>query len=175
MKNATFGLSGDDIQHLVSDVKSQRKVVRARARQTPPGYGKDAQERNKNIRIIARRWAIFKQLERDGLVEIERTRDNDLSFDDLAGDAFTPAANPDTKPATLARRASAFRQRIREDGVWIMTLLVEDEEITSCGGFIGDDFYGSGYDDDFFSEAIEMLEKKYPAHVSGITAVLDLV
>lgn len=49
-----------------------------------------------------------------------------------------------------------------------MELVVDGDELDCIDGFVGDDFYGSGYDEEFYATAIEHLESNYPDYFADL-------
>lgn len=135
-------------------------------------YNKNkAQYGEKHIDGLKNNWlrnaqltAFFEQLERDGLAELEKNPDEYYSFDDHCGDCYCPITNPDIDPVILANRSGAF----------YYTLKVLGEELESIGGFVGNDFHGSGYDIDFYNLAILTIHKKMPVYFRIINKVVTL-
>ena len=86
-----------------------------------------------------------------------------MSWDDLTGDSFCPKANPDIKPEILEHEAQEYADKIQHEGVWFYDAQFWNgdywESVDSIGGFVGDDFIGSSYDDDLMESAIDALEK----------------
>lgn len=89
------------------------------------------------------------------------TESDDLSFDDLFGDAFD-ACHAETLPGgwrELEAQRKRAAQRLQDEGQWCFTAKakVPNEHwvvVDSIGGFVGDDFIGSGYDSDLKEAAI---------------------
>lgn len=103
---------------------------------------------------------VFMALQDVGVVELRREPDDWVSYDDLAGDCYNPAANPDVNPNVLKKQEEAFRRRIDEEGVYVYTsaYLLPDgtPECTDViGGFVGDDFFGSGYEPQVMLAALD--------------------
>ena len=112
---------------------------------------------------------VFNQLRECGWVDIQDEPD-DVFYDDLFGDCYDPVVNNDMNPNVLAKQEAAAIEQIKNDGVWVMvakhrdpTEYVEYEddrewhETDSCGGFVGGDFWGSGYDIDFMIGLIDAI------------------
>jgi len=120
---------------------------------------------------------LFDRLELWGWAVIGRKPD-DLGFDDLFGDCFAPD-HASTVPGgmrTINREEKDAKFRLEEEGQWfylahvchpdtrtagtntVFTLWVDTD---SCGGFVGDDFYGSGYDTDFYVGCIDAIAAMY--------------
>lgn len=98
---------------------------------------------------------IFYLLEAAGHVSILKEFDQEWSFDDLLGDTYDPDANPDMNRNLILKQKKEQLERIEREQVWFYYTAVKRhrskgwDETEACGGFIGDDFEGSGYDEDF--------------------------
>lgn len=121
-----------------------QKVIKALEKHLSTGYEKSSQDVEKITQAV-----------RQGKIRLTRMTDDDASFDDLAGDIFTPAANPSVDAEQLKREAKNFRNRIARSGVWIMVSEYwtgrQWESFVgighnAIGGFVGHDFFGSGYE-----------------------------
>lgn len=82
------------------------------------------------------------------------------TFEDLSGDMFSLEANPESDYYELAQEEVAFKNRIKNEGVWIFQSEVRKpdgnwEVFDAIGGFVGNDFVGSGYDADLVKAVIE--------------------
>lgn len=130
---------------------NQEKLYYVKARKT----GALASSALHDARIRAR----FDNL--DGVVRIRLEPDDYFDIDDLMGDCFDEIINCNCPGGIRAIRAekSAFINRVECDGVWVAVaeFFDGDEWIqTDCiGGFVGDDFYKSGYDIDLMASAIK--------------------
>lgn len=151
-----FYINDQDRAQIIHDANTAMKKQIEQFRKNPHWFG------GKSITELAPSWkenaitlATFEQLKRDGIARIEKIADEFYNFDDLCGDAFNPEVNDDIDPAQLRKEKAAFKQRVKRSGVWIMELLVNGESCGSICGFVGNDFYGSGYDTDFYNTAIE--------------------
>ena len=98
----------------------------------------------------------------DPRVRIVAAADDCQSLDNLFGDTFSAKCNPEIKLEILERERQAEIDRINRDGVWFMVAEYwngrEWEHADSMGGFIGNDFTGSGYDTDLKAEAMRALD-----------------
>jgi len=102
----------------------------------------------------------FIALQELGLVVLRGEPDDWGSYDDLAGDCYDPEANPDINPNVLKKQEEAFRRRIDEEGVYVYSsaYLLPDgttEQADIIGGFVGDDFFGSGYESQVMEAALD--------------------
>jgi len=99
----------------------------------------------------------------DARLRIVEYPDYGLSFEDLTGDCFCPKANPDIKPEILERKSKEYAKKVQREGVWFYDAQIWNgdcwESVDSIGGFVGDDFIGSGHEDDLMESAIDALNK----------------
>lgn len=94
-----------------------------------------------------------------GIVSLEVVPDDSwLTFDDLMGDTFNRAANPDIPESRMAREEKAERERFERDGVVGIVAKAHGEHVDSVWGFIGDDWKDSGYDVDLMAAALAVVE-----------------
>ena len=117
---------------------------------------------------------LYTLLANHDLAAIEKIED-DRSASEFANDLFSADNHPDMHPSTLSRQRNALEKRVEEVGLFTVELIVNGESISAIGGFVGDDFYGSGYDDDFYREAIELLSDEYKNFIESAQAVLDVI
>ena len=172
MKTITYSVSTKDAAMTNDDFASRLAVLNAQYFKHPERYNFANQAEAQECFIgIATHFAIFQQLERDGLASINKIPDPYYSFADHAGDIFNPELNTDFDKAELKRQERRERARFNRQGAYIMELVVEGDELDSIGGFVGDDFYGSGYDDEYYATAIEQLESDYPDYFADLRAV----
>jgi len=129
MKTVNYSLSNSDKQKLKSDIKKH-------------GIPK----------------ALFNLFVNDGLANITKEADEYYTFEDHAGECFCPIVNTEISPAELKRQEKKERARFNRKGCFAMTLYILGNEVGSIGGFVGNDFYGSGYDNDFYNQAYEILK-----------------
>jgi hypothetical protein len=104
-----------------------------------------------------------------GKIRITRVADEDSIFDDLSCDMFNEEVNSDIAPIQLRKEASAFKRRMREQGVWTMWAEywtgrewenLEGLNDNCIGGFVGHDFFGSGYELQIMEDALEAYGKQ---------------
>ena len=167
-------LSASNIRTLAANVNTFKETIRKRKKKMPQGYGNTPTERTARINEMARTQALFTLLADHGLATIDKFAD-DRSASEFASEFYTPSHHPDMHPSTLSRQRNALEKRIEEEGLFTMELIVNDESVSAIGGFIGDDFYGSGYDDDFYREAIESLTSEHKDFIESAQAVLELL
>lgn len=125
---------------------------------------------NKSLFDLACSWAaaanlyaLFNQLKRDGLVNINKEKDFYHTFEEYKGDSFCPIVNSDIEPSELKKQERKERTRFNK-GVFYFYLIINGNISDSIGGFIGNDFYGSGYDTDFYSTAIDSIRDTKPEY-----------
>jgi len=110
---------------------------------------------------LARTTCAFDALVFSDLARFETAPDDWYTFDDHEGDTYSPAANPDIKPAILDRERKAELDRANREGFYVLSVQVREsddaqwETLDSCGGFLGDDWRGSGYDLDMMRVAVD--------------------
>lgn len=99
---------------------------------------------------------VIKQIGNMRLIEVD---DTDYDMDNLKGDCFTPKHNPGIDPAELAQQEKDFEQQVYNDGVygyiverWNPATDAGWEHVDSIWGFVGNSFFGSGYDTDLMSQ-----------------------
>lgn len=115
---------------------------------------------------------LFNTFENKGLVRIDQQPD-DLTFDDLHGDCYDES-HADTIPGgmrELNKQRKEAERRVEAEGQWyIETAFIDvgmdgwhaDHDISGIGAFVGDDFYGSGYESELYLSAIEgLFESRY--------------
>lgn len=97
----------------------------------------------------------------EDLVDIKYEPDDCTSMDDLVGDMFDES-HADTIPGglrTLRQQRKDFELRVEMDGVWVMDAVFyktdgTPETADSIGGFVGEDFWGSGYEEELMLAAL---------------------
>ena len=116
----------------------------------------------RNARESARTLRRFLRLERLGIVRIDERPDLDARWEDIAGDTYDVDAHRDTVPGgerTIRAQEKRERGRMDRDGVWGYVAQVRTpdgwEDVDSCWGFVGDDYDGSGYDDDHRAAVVD--------------------
>lgn len=105
----------------------------------------------------------FERLKKLGLVRFQIKPDEYSTVEDLEGDMFNPRVNPDIAPEKLAEERNDFIDRINRDGIFgiIGEYKINSgwEVADSCWGFVGNDYEGSGYDDDIKTTTIDQLRE----------------
>lgn len=107
-------------------------------------------------------------------VRIVEMPDHHAEMDDLKGDCFNPDVNSDINRNRLTREEREFEERVNRDGVhgyraeyWDGAEWIEADSIW---GFVGDDFIGSGYDDDLMESTLDALEKCQSIEAQSVEA-----
>lgn len=140
--------------------KLDKKLIKAIEAHVESGYYGDNQRASCEGVISA-----VKQ----GKIRITRVTDDDSSFDDLSGDIFNEEVNSDIAPIQLRKEASSFKRRMREQGVWTMWSEywtgrewenLEGVDHNCIGGFVGNDFFGSGYELQLMEDALTAYNKQ---------------
>lgn len=127
---------------------------------------------------------VFLALQELKLVTLKREPDDWVSYDDLMGDSYDPEANPDIDPNVLKKQEEAFRQRIDVEGVYVYSsaYLLPDgttEDSDTIGGFVGNDFFGSGYEPQVMLAALDEVARvfgvpEYDACTPSITDAAEV-
>lgn len=169
MKTTTYSISENDLLAISQEHQKTFASLLAKFRKTPNNYAfKNEAFAKAEFEKIAALKACFGQLVRDGLASITKTEDDFLSFADHAGDVYCPDTNSDIEPAELKRQERCERARMNRQGAWIHSLIVQGEEEDSIGGFVGDDFYGSGYDHEFYQVALKQVAVSLPDYIKAM-------
>lgn len=134
---------------------------------------KDRNEAEIQYKSLASEFAVFYQLKEDGLASISKEEDNYYTFSDHAGDCYDPIVNDGIPAADLKRQERNERARFNRQGVWFHSLTVLGKDLDSIGGFVGNDFYGSGYDHDFYQTAIAAVAKTHPEYFTAILGAIQ--
>lgn len=135
-----------------------KRVISSLKAHVVSGYEKDELRVNRVIDAV-----------KAGKISVSREQDQHSTFKDLCGDVFNPAVNTDIPPAELKRQERAYRQRFYKTGCWVMIARYwtgrywEDSNGMSdnvIGGFVGYDFFGSGYELQMLEEALMAYERQ---------------
>lgn len=114
-----------------------------------------------------------------GLVRLIKVTDNCYNFEDLCGDMYNPAVNPDIPAEQLAREKRNFKARVNRVGVWDIHLECRETPISdwqvvdAMGGCVGDDWIGSGYDAEYVDNAEHWIFTN--VHLKVIATALNAV
>ncbi|AFV81336.1 hypothetical protein F862_gp104 [Vibrio phage vB_VpaS_MAR10] len=169
----TVKITNSDLVSIRSKFDRELEKQKRRFQAKPEQYGSRTEEDLLPLWIDnAYCKALFKQLEFDGLATITKETDSFYTFADHAGDCYNAEANPDIDPAELRRQRKNELARFNRQGVYYHELLIDGESFGSIGGFVGNDFYGSGYDIDFYKTAITEIGNRYGA---GFLPTLDQI
>ena len=104
-----------------------------------------------------------------GKIMLSKTEDSCIRYEDLAGDIFNSKVNNDIPAAQLKKEEKAFKARISRSGTWVMSASYWTGREWECltgiddnmiGGFIGYDFFGSGYELQIMGSALEAYNKQ---------------
>ena len=104
-----------------------------------------------------------------GKIGIKREQDDYATFENCCGDIFKPEVNTDIEPSELKRQERNLRKRFNNAGCWTMVTRYwtgrgweESEGLTKnvIGGFVGYDFFGSGYEMQMFEDALEAYNRQ---------------
>ena len=110
----------------------------------------------------------------DSRVRIIEIVDCHFGMDDLKGDCFNPDVNDNINRNRLVREEREFEERVSSEGVWGYRAEywngTEWAETDSIWGFVGDDFIGSGYDDDLMKSALDALREQNDNEARAIEA-----
>jgi len=68
---------------------------------------------------INRAW---NALEAKGLVRVECDYAEDMYYEDIEGDMFKPEVCPDINPNILRREQKNYREMLRREGIWIVSV-----------------------------------------------------
>jgi len=101
----------------------------------------------------------FEVLKKDGVAIVHKNADAYYTFADHEGDCFDPVVNDNIDPAELKRERKREMSRFNRQGAWYHTLEVLNVELDSIAGFVGNDFYGSVYEIEFYNSAFECLKE----------------
>lgn len=158
----TYTISPDDVSSIKLDTKKEYKELTS--------LGHTEVSANKYAGIAA----MFKQLERDGIAILSAEEDTLCDIVDHLGDTYNPEVNPTIPKEELARQERNERARFKRQGVFYMTLTVLGTETdSSIGGFVGKDFYHSGYDIDYYVNALSVVKERLPAYYVELTNALS--
>jgi hypothetical protein len=137
------------------DLTSQNTYTRGRLPQVWQHFQRSAEIR----------WALDRFKEQR-LVAIHENPD-DLSFDDLHGDTFDVTIDHGINVNVVRKQRAEAMDRLEQEGQWAMEAVFRDpgedgwHSADSIGGFVGEDFWGSGYEDDLRIAALEALFNHY--------------
>lgn len=111
---------------------------------------------------------VWDVLEDSSLVAVEHSPD-DLSFEDLFGDAYDLEIDHGINPNVVKKQRQEAIDRLETEGQWVVETFYNAGEWDGgalsglravadvCGGFVGNDWEGSGYDTDMKRTAIDKL------------------
>ncbi len=176
MKNITYTLTKNEKVDLTATVKKIFDQHTAMYHKNPQRFGNISVQSLESMWLeAAKAKGIFQQLEKDGVSIITRDSDQYYTFADHEGDMFDPDINNNIDPEELKTQRRRELGRFNRNGVWCHTLFVLGEEIECMGGFVGKDFYGSGYDSDFYASALKTIEKALPQYYTELIEAVSLI
>ena len=168
MKHVTYTAGTEDFDLIKLVMRKHFKQCEANYKKKPEHYG------NTPLDSLKGQWAdnselkaLFDVFQKDGLASISKESDSFCSMGDLKGDSFEPDLH-DIDPKELKRQERNFEQRVYRNGVHFHQLTVMDNELDSIGGFVANDFYGSGYDSEFYNQALALIEVSHPAYTKDL-------
>lgn len=115
---------------------------------------------------------------------IQQTPDNEYSlnspfysWNSLSGGSLCPIAYSEIHANKLRKEENKQKERAQEYGVWSYTAMVRDEvgnfeSIDEVCGFIGDDFFESGYDIDLMNQCLKHHRENHPAKGMTLTELM---
>jgi hypothetical protein len=159
MKTINYSVSEQEVSMIRKDILKQTKANLKDYNSGKYAYSVPLEELKLRWTELGENIAMFNQLSRDGLADIIKGEDLETTFDDWAGDTYNLECNPEVGAVEMVRQRKNAMQRFNK-GVHTHTLIVLDREYDSINGFLGNDFYGSGYDNDFYKQAFEIIEDK---------------
>ena len=173
MKKLLYIISEEDIEVFSKNIRKELGRQAALHEKFPAHPPKlTGEERMNNATRDAYYFAVFQQFVRDELAVIHCLDDDHYSFTDHCGDCFCPITNHDLDPKELARQKKNEYNRFKRHGAKFMQMEVMGEELDSIGGFIGNDFYGSGYDGYFYRSAYERIRQGMPDYFKMVYAMI---
>lgn len=104
-----------------------------------------------------------------GKIKVEAQPDTTWRYEDLSGDVFNPDVNNDICPKELKRQERNFKARIHRAGVWFVESSywtgrdwesIEGISDNAISGFVGSDFFGSGYEYQLLKSALDAYNKQ---------------
>lgn len=96
---------------------------------------------------------------KQGKIRLRATEDNYYCIKSILGDLFSPYENPEICPKLLLKQEKAYKAKVYRNKVWTMYGEYwtgrEWIECDSIGGFVGNDFFGSGYEMQVLGQALD--------------------
>lgn len=175
MKTITYTITEAESNTIRKDFETKLAGHIADYRKHPEYYvAKPESDLLTTWKNLAKSYALFQQLVRDNLAYIEKSPDEDFLFSDYEGDVYSHEANPDIPKEELQRQRKNEYARFKRQGVFTRELFVLGDSLELSCGFIGDDFYGSGYDTDFYNTALKIISDKMPDYFKTLNGVIEL-
>ena len=176
MKKITYTLTLAEQTALVKAAQINLELCQASYSRNPERYGNQPVNGLQSVWLeTSKLKAIFAQLESDGIATVRKERDEFYTFADHAGDVFDPEVNDDIDPEELQTQCRRERARFNRAGTWFHSLNVLGNELDSMGGFVGNDFNGSGYDIDFYASALQQVQNALPEYHDELVAALSSI
>ncbi len=174
MKNVSYTLTLAEKTELINAAQANLEMCQASFAKHPERYGNQPVNGLQSVWLeISKLKAIFAQLENDGIATIRKERDEFYTFADHAGDLFNPEVNNNIDPEELKTQRRRELARFNRAGTWFYSLNVLGNELDSMGGFVGNDFNGSGYDIDFYASALQEVQNVLPEYHDELAAALS--
>lgn len=123
----------------------------------------------------------FRCLEAQGLVRITVEREDTYDLDELKGDAYKPEVADHISPEELRAQEKEFEAQVADEGVWHVGSKAWDprpgqgfvDSGESIGGFVGGQFWGSGYEAQVMQAAIDKARELNPGEVERLLGPVD--
>jgi hypothetical protein len=168
MKHVTYTAGTEDFDLIKLAMRKHFKQCEANYTKNPDRYG------DTPLNSLKSRWAdnselkaLFEVFQKDGLASISKESDSFCSMSDLKGDLFKPDLHViDQKE--LKRQERNFERRVYRNGVHFHRLVVMCKDVDAIGGFVANDFYGSGYDSEFYNQALALIEVSHPTYTKEL-------
>ncbi|MDC8832828.1 hypothetical protein [Alteromonas gilva] len=175
MKTVTYSITESEKEQLVNRADSITNRLLKAFTSNPDRYAfKTEEEALKRYLEMGAQEAMFERIEADGLARITKELDEYFTFADHAGDIYNPECNPDIPKDELKKQERRERARFNRQGVHYHSLFVMGVQEDSIAGFVGNDFYGSGYESDFYRTAVEKIQESYPEYIQAMRAALKI-
>ena len=176
MKTVTYSVSEFDRAQLEDIFNTELEKAISDFNSNPGRYG------SKTVGDLLPTWignaaslAMFNILRNDGLAAVEVHKDQYATFSDVVGYMFDPEVNDNLDPKDLKREERNYRALVNRRGIWWVQLVADGNELDSIGGFVGDDFWGSGYDVDFANEALDFLVADHSEYIEHLRSAMDRI
>ena len=171
MKTITYTITQEDRKAMQKSTAKAVATIADTFTKHPEYWGPepDMEDLHSRWDSIGANKARFEQLMRDGLAHIKKLPDDMLSFGDTVGDTYDPNTNNDILPSVLKQQENRARARFNKQGTFYHQLVVLGNEKDCIGGFVGNDFYGSDYDNEFYCQALTIIANEMPEYYAELT------